>query len=237
LELTWRICGEVDIPVLVDLGYGWGGSEQAAYWTREFERAGAAALHVDDKECQRCPFLPGPPVPRIPRDKFIGKLHAMMDARKENMMILVREGSFGSEREEAIDRLQTYKKEGADVLLVSGRDREEMKYLRKELEGPLALQARPVPSVTGWGEETGDLASTAGFDELYELGWQIFNFWGGFSVAYRAMLDAMTDIRKARSIEVIQERLLDWDILQELVGYPRAETSSVQAPGDGFLNT
>ena len=226
LELTWRICGEVDIPVLVDLSYGWGESDHAAYWTREFERAGAAALHIDDKEYERCPFLPGPPIPRTPQDKFIGKLHAMMDARQEDMVILVRGGPLGAKREETINRLRIYKKEGADVLFVLGRTSEEIQYLRSELEGPLALQARPLSTVTETGEEIPDIATTASFDELYELGLQILNFWGGFSVAYRAMLEAMTDIKKAGSVGVIQERLLAWDVVKELVGYPRTTTGS-----------
>ncbi len=221
LELTWRICGEVDIPVLVDLSYGWGENDHAAYWTREFERAGAAALHIDDKEFERCPFLPGPPIPRTPQEKFVKKLHAVMDASKEDMVILVRGGPLGTDREQTISRFRTYKEEGADVLFVLGRTKEEIQYLRSELDGPLALQARPLSTVTETGEEIPDIATTASFQELYDLGLQILYFWGCFSVAYLAMLDAMVDIKKSGGVGVVQERWMDWDTIKELVGYPR----------------
>src|SRR5581483_11401368 len=60
LEATFKIAGEINIPLLVDFEEGYGSPGHAAYWAREFERAGAAAVHVDDKgPAHMCPWLPG----------------------------------------------------------------------------------------------------------------------------------------------------------------------------------
>lgn len=44
-----RITDNVDTPLLVDIDVGWGGAFNIARTIRNFERAGVAAVHIEDQ--------------------------------------------------------------------------------------------------------------------------------------------------------------------------------------------
>jgi 2,3-dimethylmalate lyase len=93
LQLTMKMTGEVAIPVLVDFEEGYDSPGHAAYWTRQFERAGAAALHVDDKgPAHMCPWLPGSEskIQVSPAKHTVDIIRAMADARRGDLVIVAR---------------------------------------------------------------------------------------------------------------------------------------------------
>lgn len=47
-----RITDNVDTPLLVDIDVGWGGAFNIARTIRNFERAGVAAVHIEDQVAQ-----------------------------------------------------------------------------------------------------------------------------------------------------------------------------------------
>ena len=54
-----RITDNVDTPLLVDIDVGWGGAFNIARTIRAFERAGVAAVHIEDQVAQkRCGHRP-----------------------------------------------------------------------------------------------------------------------------------------------------------------------------------
>ena len=54
-----RISNASEIPLLVDIDTGWGGAFNIARTIREMERAGAAAVHIEDQVAQkRCGHRP-----------------------------------------------------------------------------------------------------------------------------------------------------------------------------------
>jgi len=54
-----RITDNVDTPLLVDIDVGWGGAFNIARTIRNFERAGVAAVHIEDQVAQkRCGHRP-----------------------------------------------------------------------------------------------------------------------------------------------------------------------------------
>lgn len=217
-DLTWRVSGQIDTPILIDLSNGFGDVEHAAYWAREFERAGAAALHIGDPEYEKCPFLPGPAAPAIPSDHFVRKLRAVLDARQSNIVVVAR--TRGAGEEEEIRRLRLYKEAGADVLFVGLKDPETLKRYRQQLEGPLMQQGSAFPPMTGAGVQLSDFVQKASFSEVYELGYQIYNYYGGVFIAYKAFLDALTEIKETGGTKSVRPRQLDFDTIQELVGMP-----------------
>lgn len=54
-----RITDNVDTPLLADIDVGWGGAFNIARTIRHFERAGVAAVHIEDQVAQkRCSHRP-----------------------------------------------------------------------------------------------------------------------------------------------------------------------------------
>lgn len=48
-----RITDNVDTPLMVDIDVGWGGAFNIARTIRNFERAGVAAVHIEDQVAQK----------------------------------------------------------------------------------------------------------------------------------------------------------------------------------------
>src|ERR1700741_4954901 len=59
VEDARRITAVTDLPLLVDVDTGWGGAFNIARTVREMERAGVAAIHIEDQEqAKRCGHRP-----------------------------------------------------------------------------------------------------------------------------------------------------------------------------------
>src|SRR5579883_576570 len=55
-----RVTGATSLPLLVDADTGWGSAFNIARTVQQFERAGAAALHIEDQAlAKRCGHRPG----------------------------------------------------------------------------------------------------------------------------------------------------------------------------------
>ena len=56
---VWRITDACDVPLLVDIDTGWGGAFNIARTVQQMEKAGAAAVHIEDQVAQkRCGHRP-----------------------------------------------------------------------------------------------------------------------------------------------------------------------------------
>ncbi|TVP54372.1 MAG: methylisocitrate lyase, partial [Halomonadaceae bacterium] len=59
IEDVRRITAATDVPLLVDIDTGWGGAFNIGRTIKEMERAGAAAVHIEDQVAQkRCGHRP-----------------------------------------------------------------------------------------------------------------------------------------------------------------------------------
>lgn len=227
LNLTWRVANVVDLPILVDFESGWGEAPHTVYWMREFERAGASMLHINDElrgVVHRCPHFPGPGAPTpdermklLPDiDELAGKIKAMVETREEGIMISAR--TYGRTREDQIKRLKVCREAGADALWTSGRaNRDDLIRARKELEGPLIVQSW-APGQVGakslW-ENIPDLK----IQELQEMGYSIFNFAHIPLIPYKGFMDLLRKIKDSDSLLVAANMSFDWEELLDIVGY------------------
>lgn len=121
-----RICDRVAIPVLVDLDQGFGGVAQVQRAVRAFERAGAAAVQIEDQvEVKPADALASRPLISLPA--MLGKLRAAQDARRSDAMwISARTDALHTEGlEAALDRAAAFVDAGADMVLVEGINRRE----------------------------------------------------------------------------------------------------------------
>lgn len=161
LAITRNITNVVSIPVIVDAEEGYGNAISVAAAVRDFEAAGAAAVHIDDEVIPgKCPFLPGiPPNKLIGIHEMQGKIAAAVDARKsDDTWIIVRCDVVATmDRKtyhandgirEVIRRSNAYRSAGADAIFVMAFDEAELRRYREEIEGPLVgifAPAEPLP--------------------------------------------------------------------------------------------
>jgi 2-methylisocitrate lyase-like PEP mutase family enzyme len=113
------ITDRISLPLIVDADTGFGNALNAARAVRAFERAGAAAIQLEDQTFpKRCGHMAGKTV--IPAGEMVGKLKAALDAR-QNALIIARTDAIGPEGfDAAMERAEAYLDAGADILFIEG---------------------------------------------------------------------------------------------------------------------
>ena len=109
------------LPVIADADTGYGGTECAVRTVVEYERAGAAALHVEDQVFpKRCGHLDGKEL--VPAEDFAGKVAAMVGARRsDDFMVIARtDARHVTGLDDAIARANRYREAGADAIFPEG---------------------------------------------------------------------------------------------------------------------
>jgi carboxyvinyl-carboxyphosphonate phosphorylmutase len=139
VDNAMRIIRAVRVPVLVDADTGYGNPLNVWRLVRDLERLGAAGIFLEDQVWpKRCGHMVGKGV--IPRDEYIPKLKAALEARRsKDFIIVARTDARAPEGlEEAIERGKAYRKAGADVIFVEApRSVEELKKVANEIDAPL----------------------------------------------------------------------------------------------------
>lgn len=139
VEHARNIVAAVNVPVLVDADTGHGNALNVMRTVYEFERAGAAALHLEDQAMpKKCGHFDGKVL--ISAEEMVGKVRAAVEARRDpDFSIVVRTDAM--ERlgiDETIARANAYVRAGADCIYVEAmRSAEEMRRIRAAVEGPL----------------------------------------------------------------------------------------------------
>jgi methylisocitrate lyase len=117
LEDARRITAAVELPLLVDVDTGFGSAFNIARTVREMERAGVAAVHIEDQEqAKRCGHRPNKATVDVA--EMCDRLKAAVDARRDDeFVIMARTDAFAREgREAALDRAGAYVAAGADMI-------------------------------------------------------------------------------------------------------------------------
>ena len=116
-----NMAGRVTIPVIADADTGNGNAISVIRTVREYERAGVAAIHLEDQDWpKRCAILERAKV--VPVDEMVGKIRAAVDAREDaDLIIIARSDALGAEGlQPALARGEAYLSAGADVLFIEG---------------------------------------------------------------------------------------------------------------------
>lgn len=129
----------VSVPVVADADTGYGGVLNVQRTIRQYQRAGVAAVHIEDQEFpKRCGHLDNKRV--IPAEDMVQKIHAAVDARTdEDLVIIVRTDALAVNGwDDTMRRCEDYVKAGADMLFVEAlRTPEESEKAVKNLGAPL----------------------------------------------------------------------------------------------------
>ena len=144
IELAARIAGAVDIPVLADADDG-GGSPLNVYRAMQgFERAGIAAVMIEDHVQVKHVGGEGE---LVPTRAMADKVKAAVDARQGDTIVLARADSvsIGESVEAAIERGVAYAESGADMLFFAGMRLEDCPRAADAVRKPFMTTVRDTP--------------------------------------------------------------------------------------------
>jgi 2,3-dimethylmalate lyase len=126
LENVRRISESVDLPLIADADTGYGSYVNVYRTVREYERAGAAAIQLEDQAWpKRSGHMKGKQV--IDAGEMVGKVKAAVDARRhpETVLVIRTDAAAVHGFDDAVRRGHMYIEAGADVLFVESLSTEE----------------------------------------------------------------------------------------------------------------
>jgi methylisocitrate lyase len=112
-----RISNASSLPLLVDIDTGWGGAFNIARTIQAMEKAGAAAVHLEDQVAQkRCGHRPNKAI--VSQAEMVDRVKAAVDARvDEDFVIMARTDALAVEgMDSAIERAIACVEAGADAI-------------------------------------------------------------------------------------------------------------------------
>jgi methylisocitrate lyase len=112
-----RITDVTTLPLLVDIDTGWGSAFNIARTIRSMEKAGAAAVHMEDQVgAKRCGHRPGKEL--VATEEMVDRIKAAVDARTDpEFVIMARTDALAGEGlPAALDRSAAYVAAGADMI-------------------------------------------------------------------------------------------------------------------------
>ena len=147
VEQATRIGRVARLPVIADADHGYGNALNVMRTVVELERAGVAALTLEDT------LLPAQfgrkSTDLIGVDEGVGKIRAALEARVDpDLAIIARTHAGVLEVDEVIRRTQAYQEAGADgICMVGVRDFEHLEVIAQNLSVPLMLVSYGNPSL------------------------------------------------------------------------------------------
>ena len=209
-----HITDRVPLPVIVDADTGFGNALNTQRTVREFERAGAAMIQLEDQTFpKRCGHLDGKAV--IPVNEMCGKLKAALDARHSaGTLVLARTDALAVEGlDAALERAEAYLACGVDALFI------EALRTPDQMDAACQRLAHRVPLLANMVEGGKTPVQDAG--ELGRRGFRIVIFPGGTGRAVAHTLqDYYASLHRDQTTAPWQSRMLDFDGLNRLIGTP-----------------
>ena len=208
------VTDRIKIPVIVDADTGFGNALNVQRTIRNFERAGAAAIQIEDQSFpKRCGHLDGKIL--IKRDEMIGKVKAAVDSRKtSDTLIIARTDARAVEGlQEAIDRAHAYQEAGADILFIEApQSFDEMKIIRKSFHINIPLLANMVE---------GGKTPVKTANDMKKIGFNIVIFPGGAVRAATFQLqEYYAGLLKNGSNSKFSKKMHNFDSLNAVIGTP-----------------
>jgi 2-methylisocitrate lyase-like PEP mutase family enzyme len=201
------IADAVSIPVIADSDTGYGNPLNVARTIREYERAGAAALHMEDQTSpKKCGFFEGKAV--IPVDEYLAKLRSALDARIDpDLVIIARTDALAVNGWADVEnRCHRYREAGADFVFVDGiKSADDLEQYTQR------IVSAGIPALYNGGlEPAGKIA---------ERGFGINITGGGHGLSYMAVKRAMTEAL-AEGRHAAGAARLDFGSITDLLGLP-----------------
>jgi len=206
-----RISNATEVPLLVDIDTGWGGAFNIARTIKAMEKAGAAAVHLEDQVSQkRCGHRPNKAI--VSQAEMVDRVKSAADAKlDDDFMIMARTDALAVEgMDAAIERAIAFAEAGADAIFPEAIvDLEQYRQFANAVSVPI------LANITEFGKtplfNCQELAEAGVAMVLYPLS------------AFRAMSKAALDVYQTIAINgdqnAVVDRMQTRTELYEVLGY------------------
>jgi len=210
-----RLCSRSTLPVLVDIDTGWGGSFNISRAINTLEKAGAAAIHIEDQVQQkRCGHRPNKSL--VSKSEMLDRIKSAADARiNDDFVIMARTDSLAQHGlEAAIEVMVACVEAGADMVFPEAVS--ELAVYQKITQ---SIGVPVLANITEFGVTP--LFTT---DELIAVGVKIALYpLSAFRAANQAALNVYQQIIKTGSQQGVLETMQTREELYQYLGYHEYE--------------
>jgi phosphoenolpyruvate phosphomutase len=214
LEAATAMDTVVNLPVIADCDTGFGGPMNVAYAVHRYERAGIAAICIEDKLFPKINSFADAPHDLLPAEDFAAKIKAAKEAQSGPSMVLIARTEAliaGLDVTEALDRAALYAAAGADAILVHSKSRRPDEVLEFAARWDLAVPLVAVPTTY----------HQISADELYEAGFQLVIYANqGLRAAVRGMQETLRRLSVDRSASAVEGQIAQMSEVFALQGMP-----------------
>ena len=201
----------IDIPLLCDCDTGYGNVVNVIRTVREFERAGVAAVQLEDQELpKKCGSMTGKRL--VPISEMVGKIRAAVDTRTDpNLLVIGRTDAAAIEGiDRAIERMHAYADAGADLMMVLGP------YTPADVARIARETPRPIVYLNS-ESLTMPMIPAAG---LHDLGIDIVVFPLALLLSASRAMERTLDHMKAHgtTLDIIDQSMVSWSRFNETMG-------------------
>lgn len=209
-----RIADSSGLCVIADADNGYGGVFNVRRTIQSYERAGVAAIHIEDQVMpKRCGHLAGKQL--VEPEEMIAKIKAACDARHDpDFMIIARTDAIAVEGfEAAIERAGRYREAGADMLFVEAPGVAEVGKVAPRLDAPLLFNMAASGKTPFLGRE-----------EIEKLGYKIAIYPNWLLLAAIRAAGEMLDLmREKGSIAEAVPNVASFREFFDLMGMPEVQ--------------
>ena len=215
-EDVQRICDATELPLLVDIDTGWGGAFNIGRTIKNIEKAGAAAVHIEDQVSQkRCGHRPNKSI--VPKSEMVDRIKAAVDSRTdEDFIVMARTDALAVEGiDSALDRALAFAEAGADAIFPEAiLDLEQYRLFTETLDVPI------LANITEFGK-----TPLYTCDELRDAGVSIVLYpLSAFRAMSKAALNVYETIANKGSQAEVVSLMQTRDALYETLNYHSYET-------------
>ena len=206
-----RICGASELPLLVDIDTGWGGAFNIARSIKAMERAGAAAVHIEDQVSQkRCGHRPNKAI--VSQVEMVDRIKAAVDAKSDSdFVVMARTDALAVEgMESAVERAVACVEAGADAIFPEAiLELDQYRHFAEAVKVPV------LANITEFGA-----TPLFNCEELAENGVSIVLYpLSAFRAMSKAALDVYQTIAIAGDQKACVEKMQSRTELYEVLGY------------------
>ena len=206
-----KITAATDLPLLVDIDTGWGGAFNIARTIREMERAGVAAVHIEDQVAQkRCGHRPNKVI--VSTEEMCDRIKSAVDAKLDpDFIIMARTDAFAVNGfDDVLSRARAFQEAGADAIFA-----EAMTESGLYRQITTAVDIPVLANLTEFGE-----TPLYHVDELREVGVRMALYpLSAFRAQSQAALQVFKSIRESGTQKDVMSLMQTRDDLYDLLGY------------------
>ena len=206
-----RICGASELPLLVDIDTGWGGAFNIARSIKAMERAGAAAVHIEDQVSQkRCGHRPNKAI--VSQVEMVDRIKAAVDAKSDSdFVVMARTDALAVEgMESAVERAVACVEAGADAIFPEAiLELDQYRQFAEAVKVPVLANITEFGATPLYNRE--ELAENGVSMVLYPL--------SAFRAMSKAALDVYQTIAIAGDQKACVEKMQSRTEVYEVLGY------------------